>query len=344
MKKICILLTICCALIACKKNEVEFSFSPSEPRAGQSVTFSNLSTSGEEWAWTFGDGATSTLKSPSHTYKKPGTYLVTLKVDNKNVWKVAKEITVADTIPSFDSADSVFYIYQDYTFSAQVYNPYNYEITYAWAFPINTDYIRLADTTASLTESAITVYFTQPMEAAPIWLDMLLNDETTYIRKSFVVLDRQTNSLLIRTADADYRQRIFSPRAEEAKADASATARLDAEQDTAQTYNGHQFTLAELATTFSGIRGFHIANRKLYYRADGLWIANIDGSNRVQIDEADCPAMTLDLTDNRIYWANANGVWYMPFIGSDNNKFVTTPTQLNALTGVTRLAADTTQL
>lgn len=344
MKKICILLTICCALIACKKNEVEFSFSPSAPRAGQSVTFSNLSTSGEEWAWTFGDGATSTLKSPSHTYKKPGTYMVTLKVDNKNVWKVAKEITVADTVPSFGSADSVFYIYQDYTFSAQVYNPYNYEITYAWAFPINTDYIRLADTTASLTESAITVYFTQPMEAAPIWLDMLLNDETTYIRKSFVVLDRQTNSLLIRTADADYRQRIFSPRAEEAKIDATASALLDAEQDTAQTYNGKQFTLAELSGTFSGIKGFHIANRKLYYRADGLWIANIDGSNRVQIDESDCVAMTLDLTDNRIYWANANGVWYMPFIGSDNNKFVTTPTQLNALTGVTRLAADTTQL
>ena len=344
MKKICILLTACCALIACKKNEVEFSFSPSAPRAGQSVTFSNLSTTGEEWAWTFGDGATSTLKSPSHTYKKPGTYVVTLKVDDKATWKVAKEITIYDTIPSFASTDSVFYIYQDYTFSAQVYNPYNYDIAYAWSFPINTDYVHLADTATSMTASAITVYFTQPMEAAPIWLDMVLNDETTQVKKSFVVLDRQTNSLLIRTDEGDYRQRIFGQRAEEAKTDQNATATLDAEQDTAQTYNGKQFTLSQLAATFSGIRGFHIANRKLYYRADGLWIANIDGSNRVQIDPADCPAMTLDLTDNRIYWANSHGVWYMPFIGSDNNKFVTVPELLNSLTGVTRLAADTTQL
>ena len=60
----------------------------------------------------------------------------------------------------------------------------------------------------------------------------------------------------------------------------------------------------------------------------------------MQIDDADCLAMTLDTKDNRIYWATSTGVWYMPFIGSDNNKFVTTPKQLNNLTGITKLAAD----
>ena len=50
--------------------------------------------------------------------------------------------------------------------------------------------------------------------------------------------------------------------------------------------------------------------------------------------------MTLDTKDSRIYWANADGVWYMPFVGSDNNKFVTTPTLLNTLQNVTKLAAD----
>ena len=69
-------------------------------------------------------------------------------------------------------------------------------------------------------------------------------------------------------------------------------------------------------------------------------MATIDGAFPVQIDSLDCPAMTLDPTNNRIYWANANGVWYMPFVGSDNNQFVTTPTLLNLLTDVTRLAAD----
>jgi hypothetical protein len=50
--------------------------------------------------------------------------------------------------------------------------------------------------------------------------------------------------------------------------------------------------------------------------------------------------MTLDTYDNRIYWANAEGVWYMPFVGSDNNKFVTVPTKLNEMNNVTKIAAD----
>lgn len=92
--------------------------------------------------------------------------------------------------------------------------------------------------------------------------------------------------------------------------------------------------------TFPGIEGFKIANRKIYYRANGLWVANIDGAYKVQIDDTPCAAMTLDTKDSRIYWANAEGVWYMPFVGSDNNKFVTTPTQLNKLKNVTKIAAD----
>ena len=69
-------------------------------------------------------------------------------------------------------------------------------------------------------------------------------------------------------------------------------------------------------------------------------MANIDGTNQVQIDATQCLAKILVTYDNRIYWANEQGVWYMPFIGSDNNKFVTTPTLLNSLTDVTKLAAD----
>ena len=60
----------------------------------------------------------------------------------------------------------------------------------------------------------------------------------------------------------------------------------------------------------------------------------------MQIDSTACSALMLDAIDSRIYWANEYGVWYMPFIGSDNNKFVTTPTLLNTLNNVTKLAAD----
>jgi len=327
-------------MMACKHNNVDFTYSPAAPRAGQSVVFTNQSSSGEEWSWTYGDGAVASIKSPSHIYKQPGTYSVTLKVDNKNKWTATKQITVYDTIPTFACSDSDLVVYKDYTFSAVVYNPYNYDVKYEWYFPINTVYTVVTDTT--MTGSSLHLYFIQAMNEAPIGLRVTLNGETTVIEKSFEVSDRKTNSVLIRTDDADYRQRIFGKLAEAAipTTDTAVVRMLDHETDTMQVYNKDTFTLSEIAAVFPGIEGFHIASRKIYYRYNGLWVANIDGAYQVQIDAAPCSAMTLDTKDSRIYWANAEGVWYMPFIGSDNNKFVTVPTRLNTLSGVTKIAAD----
>ena len=105
--------------------------------------------------------------------------------------------------------------------------------------------------------------------------------------------------------------------------DETAADLLNAEQDTLQFYNGYEFRLSELKTVFPQMEGFHIANRKIYYRANGLWVANIDGAYPVQIDAMPCAAMTLDTKDNRIYWANSEGVWYMPFVGSDSSVRIT---------------------
>ena len=344
MKKIYLLLTLCLALIACKENDINFEYTPSAPRAGEPVVFSNLTSSGEDWLWTFGDGATSTLKSPTHTYKRPGTYTVILKVDNKSSWTKTKEVIVYDTIPTFVCADSVFYIFEDYTFTANVYNPYNYDVKYQWdiyTVPMDTWETMPQSTqidgdwsNSSLKVSFLlsTIYY--------VGLQVILNEDTTYVQQEIFAQDRSTNSVLIRTAEEDYRQRIFGDKAEDPQPSSYATPYLDAEQDTAEIFNGKEFKLSELAATFPGIQGFHIANRKIYYRADGLWVANIDGSNQVQIDSETCAAMTLDKLDSRIYWATPDGVWYLPFIGSDNNKFVTTPKQINTLTNVTKLAAD----
>lgn len=330
---------ICLAVMACKHKSVDFSYSPESPRAGQTVAFTNLSSSGEDWSWTFGDGAMSTLKSPTHTYKQPGTYSVMLKVDKKNKWTATKQITVYDTIPTFECTDTNLVVYKDYTFKAVVYNPYNYEVKYEWYLPGETEYAVVTDTT--MKKSALHLYFVQPMAEAPVGLKVTLNGVTTVIEQTFEVSDRATNSVVIRTVQCDYRQRIFGSKAEQpiALAERDSTV-MKTEQDTVQTYNGYEFTLAELATVFPAIEGFHIASRKLYFRGNGLWVANIDGSNIVQIDDAPCSAMTLDTKDSRIYWANAQGVWYMPFIGSDNNKFVTVPEQLNSLSDVTKIAAD----
>ncbi|MGH9457519.1 MAG: PKD domain-containing protein [Thermoanaerobaculia bacterium] len=57
----------------------EFDATTFQPRAGQTVHFTDRSTgSPSAWSWDFGDGAKSTLQSPSHSWTSPGTYLVTL--------------------------------------------------------------------------------------------------------------------------------------------------------------------------------------------------------------------------------------------------------------------------
>lgn len=46
-------------------------------------TFTDTSTNTPtSWDWTFGDGGTSTLQNPTHTYANPGYYTVTLTATN----------------------------------------------------------------------------------------------------------------------------------------------------------------------------------------------------------------------------------------------------------------------
>ncbi len=78
-----------------------FSFSPSDPTAGASVSFTDESTDpdGEiaSWDWSFGDGAFSTEQNPSHTYNAADTYEVTLTVtdDDGATGSVTQEVEVS---------------------------------------------------------------------------------------------------------------------------------------------------------------------------------------------------------------------------------------------------------
>ncbi|MFN0173250.1 MAG: S8 family serine peptidase [Saprospiraceae bacterium] len=49
---------------------------------GLTATFTNTSTNSISYLWDFGDGMTSTLASPIHTYAAPGNYVVTLSATN----------------------------------------------------------------------------------------------------------------------------------------------------------------------------------------------------------------------------------------------------------------------
>ena len=58
-----------------------FTASPTSGPAPLAVTFTDTSTGGPTlWLWDFGDGGTSTLQNPSHTYASAGTYTVSLTI------------------------------------------------------------------------------------------------------------------------------------------------------------------------------------------------------------------------------------------------------------------------
>jgi PKD repeat protein len=60
----------------------DFSASPTSGEAPLDVQFQDLSTNADVWSWSFGDGDTSTVQNPLHTYVNPDTFTVTLIVTN----------------------------------------------------------------------------------------------------------------------------------------------------------------------------------------------------------------------------------------------------------------------
>jgi len=80
----------------------DFFIAPTPAIAAQSTVFTDLTTgTPTSWAWNFGDGGTSTLQHPSHTYATAGTYTVTLTSSNAGGSKSATQsLTVGAAVPS----------------------------------------------------------------------------------------------------------------------------------------------------------------------------------------------------------------------------------------------------
>src|SRR5437773_1685040 len=60
-----------------------FTYSPSSPQVGQSISFTGSASGGTSpytYSWSFGDGSTGTGASVTHAYSSAGTYTVTLTV------------------------------------------------------------------------------------------------------------------------------------------------------------------------------------------------------------------------------------------------------------------------
>jgi flagellin-like protein len=93
-----------------------FTYSPSEPAIGESVSFdgsgssdSDGSVSSYEWDWTSDGSFDATGATATHSYGSPGTYTVTLRVtdDDGATDTTTQQVTVSDqTPPSFSSVSA----------------------------------------------------------------------------------------------------------------------------------------------------------------------------------------------------------------------------------------------
>lgn len=336
------LLALC---VSCKRIEVDFSYSPTTPCAGQVVTFSNLSTAGEEWLWNFGDNTISLAKNPKHIYKKPGTYIVTLMVDSVKYNTCAREITVYDTVPTFVcSTDSILH-YQEVQFTANVYNPFNHSLTYEWQVSDNCEI--LSSTTIG---KELRVYFKSPAAEETVHLHLTFNGVEHNITKTFAVHLTQAPAIVMKQNDGTIvRQRIFKDRIEDIKPGLTEDkALLAATSDTQVNFNGKLFTASQLDEDITGFAGMTIQHMQLdamaqkwyIHTTEGLWVANFDGSNLVLIDSAATGALYADTNRNRLYWATASGLKSMPLVKSKNNQFTSTAVNYNQLDNITLIAVD----
>jgi len=82
---------------------VAFTFTPSSPVAGQTVTFTSSVAGGTppySYSWNFGDGSTGTGAQATQTYSSPGSFTVTLKVSDSGSPQLTGTSTNTVTVSS----------------------------------------------------------------------------------------------------------------------------------------------------------------------------------------------------------------------------------------------------
>jgi PKD repeat protein len=126
--------------------EAAFSYTPTNPTTATTITFLDESFDLDDgtvdaWRWVFGDGATSTVQTPSHRYDTAGTYEVTLTVtdDEGATGSTTQEIIVGASVntapvPAFTFAPALPQVNEEVQFSDQSTDPEDNITTWAWDF------------------------------------------------------------------------------------------------------------------------------------------------------------------------------------------------------------------
>lgn len=119
MRKILLLTAGLLFAVSCSKSPVaDFSYS-SPVKAGEEVTFNNLSKNADRFSWDFGDGYKSTLSDPTHTFGKAGKCTVSLQASGEDESTyISKELLVTGISYTFRNGSSVDF-QAFYTFSLE---------------------------------------------------------------------------------------------------------------------------------------------------------------------------------------------------------------------------------
>jgi PKD repeat protein len=95
---------------------------------GEVMVFTNTSSGADTYLWDFGDGITSTLEHPTHTYAAAGTYTVTLEACNATTCTMALDTVEVLPLPMAS------FIYAADGFTVTFTNTSMYASAYLWNF------------------------------------------------------------------------------------------------------------------------------------------------------------------------------------------------------------------
>ena len=203
-KTICLIIILTCWLTSCKQVNVDFSYEPANPKAGEKVVLTNLSTGGEEWLWNFGNNQTATTGSTSVIYKQTGTYLVSL-LETKSGKKCIKTIEVSANEPYITASADTICMFKPVTLYIKTWNPYDHFLAFEW---MSNSGMRM--TGKEVDKDSLTVVFTKAGEVV-VEVDVMTDEEINTITHTFDVKNTPAPAILMKTNDGKmYFQRFYN--------------------------------------------------------------------------------------------------------------------------------------
>lgn len=108
-----------------------FEVNKNSVKTNEDISFKRTSQYGDKPEWDFGDGKSSKEEKPKHSYKKEGTYTVTLKEKGSSGKRASTKTVFVESVPlDFDMSKTTAYAKDEVSFT----NKSSYGQTYTWDF------------------------------------------------------------------------------------------------------------------------------------------------------------------------------------------------------------------